>query len=183
MWVIALHSVSLLGPACSLSPSFQLAQAIFEPNLFPYKYSSILKPCHSSYLFAYEDGTDRVFRKIGIHNSDTGELARRKHATEKKSFIEGRKNRIQVTNMITSLDGEEKIQTRFLVGKPTTNRSGVKSRHWWENIKMDHKETDHLENPGIDEWILKWTIQNLAGTTGPGLNWLRIRTNDGLLWW
>jgi hypothetical protein len=26
-----------------------LAQAIFEPNLFPYKYSNILKPSHSSY--------------------------------------------------------------------------------------------------------------------------------------
>ena len=28
-----------------------------EPNLFPYKYSNILKPSHSSYLSAYEDGT------------------------------------------------------------------------------------------------------------------------------
>jgi len=33
------------------------AQAIFEPDLFPYKYSNILKPSHSSYLSAYEDGT------------------------------------------------------------------------------------------------------------------------------
>jgi hypothetical protein len=32
---------------------------------------------------------------------------------KKKSFIRGRKNRIQMANMITSLDGEEKIQTRF----------------------------------------------------------------------
>jgi len=46
---------------------------------------------------------------------------------------------------------------------------------------MDHKETDHLENPGIDERILKWIIQKLAGITGTGLNWLRIRTNGGLL--
>jgi len=32
-----------------------LAQAIFEPNLFPYKYSNILKSSNSSYLTAYED--------------------------------------------------------------------------------------------------------------------------------
>jgi hypothetical protein len=49
--------VSLLGPAPTLSPSFRLAQAIFKPNLFPYKYPNILNPSHSSYLPAYEDGT------------------------------------------------------------------------------------------------------------------------------
>ena len=36
---------------------------------------------HSSYLPAYEDGTDRVFRNVGIYNSDAGELPRRKHTT------------------------------------------------------------------------------------------------------
>ena len=36
--------VSLLGPAPTLSPSYRLAQAIFEPNLFPYKYHNILNP-------------------------------------------------------------------------------------------------------------------------------------------
>jgi len=40
--------------------------AIFEPNLFPYKYPNILKPSHSSYLPAYGDGTEGVFRNIGI---------------------------------------------------------------------------------------------------------------------
>ena len=50
----------------TLSPSFVLAQAIFKPNLFPYKYSNILKPSHSSYISAYEDGRDRVFRNAGI---------------------------------------------------------------------------------------------------------------------
>ena len=54
------------GPAITLSPSFLLAQAIFEPNLFPYKYANILKPSHSSYLPAYVDGTDRMFRNVGI---------------------------------------------------------------------------------------------------------------------
>jgi hypothetical protein len=36
-----------------------LARAIFEPNLCLYKYSNILKPSYSSYLSAYEDGTER----------------------------------------------------------------------------------------------------------------------------
>jgi len=46
------------GSATALSPSFLLAQAIFEPNLFPYKYSNIFKPSHPLYLSAYEDGTE-----------------------------------------------------------------------------------------------------------------------------
>jgi hypothetical protein len=36
--------VSVLGPAPTLSPSFLLAQAIFEPNLFPYKFPNISQP-------------------------------------------------------------------------------------------------------------------------------------------
>ena len=51
------QSTSLLRPAPTLSPSFHLAPAIFEPNLFPYKHSNILKTSHSSYLSAYEGGT------------------------------------------------------------------------------------------------------------------------------
>jgi len=31
------------------------------------------------HLSAYEDGTDRMFRNVGIYNSDAGELPRRKH--------------------------------------------------------------------------------------------------------
>jgi len=52
---------------------YLLAQAIFEPNLFPYEYPNILNPSHSSHLLAYEDGTDSVpkcwhvkFRHRGI---------------------------------------------------------------------------------------------------------------------
>jgi hypothetical protein len=52
---------------------------IFEPNLFPHKYPNILSTSHSSYLPAYEDGTDRVFQNIGISNSEAVELPRRKH--------------------------------------------------------------------------------------------------------
>jgi len=73
------QSVSLLGPAPILSPSFHLAQAIFKPKLFLYKYPNILNSTQSSYLLAHEDGTDRVFQKVGIQNSDAGELPRRKH--------------------------------------------------------------------------------------------------------
>jgi len=46
------------GPTTTLSPSFLLTQAIFEPNLFPYKYSNIFWPSHPSYLTAYEDGSE-----------------------------------------------------------------------------------------------------------------------------
>jgi len=42
------------GPTTTLSPCFLLVQAIFEPNLFPYKYSNIFKLSHSSCLSAYE---------------------------------------------------------------------------------------------------------------------------------
>jgi len=44
-----------------------MAQAIFEPNLFPYYTHKFLKP--SSFYtqrHAYEDVTDRLFRNIGI---------------------------------------------------------------------------------------------------------------------
>ena len=37
------------------------------------------------YLLAYEDGTDGV-PKVDIHNSDAGEISRRKHTTIKKMF-------------------------------------------------------------------------------------------------
>ena len=33
---------------------------------------AILKPIHSLYLPTYEDGTDRMFRSVGIQNSDAG---------------------------------------------------------------------------------------------------------------
>jgi hypothetical protein len=34
-----------------------------------------------SHLLAYEDGTDRVFRNVGILTPDTGEVTKRKHTT------------------------------------------------------------------------------------------------------
>ena len=51
-----LQTIHRLAPTLSLS--FLFAQAIFKPNPFPNKYSNILKPTHSSYLSAYEDGIE-----------------------------------------------------------------------------------------------------------------------------
>jgi hypothetical protein len=60
--------------------TFLMAQANFEPTFSCINISTILKPgYYSSYLPAYEDGTDRVFRNVGIQNSYAGELPRRKH--------------------------------------------------------------------------------------------------------
>ena len=56
-----------------------MAQAIFEPNLFPYKYCNILKPSHFSYLSAYEDGTDSVPKRRHIK-------FRRRGITQKKAY-------------------------------------------------------------------------------------------------
>ena len=53
--------VSRLGHAPSPSPSFQLAQATFKPNLFLYKYPNNLIPGIFPAYTVYEDGTDRVF--------------------------------------------------------------------------------------------------------------------------
>jgi len=36
---------------------------------------------NSSYLPAYEDGKDRVFRNVGIQDSDAAEIPRRKNTT------------------------------------------------------------------------------------------------------
>jgi hypothetical protein len=44
-----------------------LAQAIFEPKVFPYVTPTFLKPSSFyTHLPAYEDGTDRAFRNVGI---------------------------------------------------------------------------------------------------------------------
>ena len=71
--------VSVLGPASTLSPSLLLAQAIFEPNPFPCKYSNILKTSHSSYLSTYEDGTDSVLKRWHIKFIRRGLTQKRAH--------------------------------------------------------------------------------------------------------
>jgi hypothetical protein len=60
--------------------TFLMAQANFEPTFSCINTLTIRKSSYySSYLPAYEDGTDRLFRNVGIQNSDAGELPRRKH--------------------------------------------------------------------------------------------------------
>jgi hypothetical protein len=59
VWVIATHNLFLysdLPPPCH--PPSDWLRLFFEPNLFPYKYPNILNPIYTSYLLAYEDGTD-----------------------------------------------------------------------------------------------------------------------------
>jgi len=66
MWVIALHNLFLYSdppPPCH-PPSYWLR--LFSSQTFSYKYPNILNPSHSSYLSAYEDETDRVFRNVSI---------------------------------------------------------------------------------------------------------------------
>jgi len=40
-----------------------------------------------THLPAYEDGTDRVFRNVGIWISDAGESPKRKHTTRYFMFV------------------------------------------------------------------------------------------------
>jgi hypothetical protein len=45
---------------------YKCGKAIFDPNLFTYKYTKIPNPSYTSYLLAYEDGTDTVFQDVGV---------------------------------------------------------------------------------------------------------------------
>ena len=67
------------GPTPSPSTSFLLAQAIFEPNLLLYDTPTILRFSLSTATCLWR--WNRVFRNVGISNSDAGELPRRKHTT------------------------------------------------------------------------------------------------------
>jgi hypothetical protein len=67
--------------------TFLMAQANFDPPFTCINNLTILKPSYSSYLPAYEDGTDRVFRNVGIQNSDAGELSRKKHTISGVTLI------------------------------------------------------------------------------------------------
>jgi len=51
----------------------------FEPELFSYNYSKFLKPSHSLYLPAYEDGTGSVPKRLNIE-------FRRRGITQKKTY-------------------------------------------------------------------------------------------------
>jgi hypothetical protein len=79
--------VSVLSPHTNDLPNGPhtmtlMAQANFEPTFSCIYTLTILKSSYySSYRPAYEDGIDRVFRNVGIQNSDSGELPRRNHTT------------------------------------------------------------------------------------------------------
>jgi hypothetical protein len=84
-----LHLGSLPSTSCfstKTRPSFRLAQAIFEPNLLPYKYPNNLIPVILPAYTAYGDERDRVFRNVGILNSDAGESLKNKNIKEFISY-------------------------------------------------------------------------------------------------
>ena len=67
MWVVILHSPFLYfdSPLTCHPPSCWLR--LFSSQTFSHiNTSTLLKRSHSSYLPAYEDGTDRVFQNVGI---------------------------------------------------------------------------------------------------------------------
>jgi hypothetical protein len=81
-WLMLCSTTADLSGCASLMciMTFLMAQANFEPTFSCIYTLTILKPSYyfSSYPPAHEDGTDRVFRNVGIQNSDAGELPRRK---------------------------------------------------------------------------------------------------------
>jgi hypothetical protein len=104
--------------------TFLMAQANFEPTFSSINTLTILKSSYSSYLPAYEDRTDRVFRNVGIQNSDAGELPRRKSTT----FTTRRKFKIKNTD-----------KTKYMVtsGDQNTGRS--------HDIKIDSSSFERVE--------------------------------------
>jgi len=57
---------------------------LFSSQTFSRWISELFSNLVIHHLPAYEDGTDRVFRNVGMYNSDTGELPKRKRTTEDK---------------------------------------------------------------------------------------------------
>jgi hypothetical protein len=54
----------------------------------------------------------------------------------------------------------------------------VHTEFWWGDLR----DGDHLEDPGVDRWIiLKWIFKKWDGGAWTGLIWLRIGTGGGLL--
>jgi hypothetical protein len=82
MWVVTLHSLFLYSdPPPPCHPSSDWLRLFSSQTFSLINTTTFLKPSHTSYLPAYEDGTDIVFRNVGIYNSDARELPRRKLTT------------------------------------------------------------------------------------------------------
>jgi len=114
--------------APTLSPSFLLAQAIFEPNLFPYKYSNILKHSHSSYLSAYEDERDSVPKRRHVK-------FRRQGITQKKAY-----NNWNVRFPTTHHRWQRRKTSRFI-------QYSLK-RVWWRHfVAPNWKKTEPRKKP------------------------------------
>jgi hypothetical protein len=110
--------VSVLCPRTNDLPNGPTLTTFFCINT-----STILKPgYYSSYLPAYEDGTERVFRNVGIQNSDAGELPRRKHTTSAKCLFKTTLN-TQPDTTVFVLQGNM-FRPRY---RPS---SGRKNSHW-----------------------------------------------------
>ena len=72
---------SVTGPTSTPSPSFPIGSRYFRAKPFPVWIPQQFSNLVILHLPAYADGTDRVFRNVGISNSDAGQLPRRKHTT------------------------------------------------------------------------------------------------------
>ena len=111
MWVVTHHRLFLYSdpPQPCHPPSYWLR--VFSSQTFsriiPRHFSNLI---HSSHLPAYEDGTDTVFRNVGIYNSEAGELPRRKH----KTFGTERKFEIKSIIIITSKHSTEAFQATLV---------------------------------------------------------------------
>jgi hypothetical protein len=111
---------------------------------------------------------NRLLRKMhGITTDEaTGEL--RKLHNEQLHDLSSSPN---IVNLIKSR------RMRWVVMWQVWRRGGVHTRFWWGD-----REGDHLEDPGVDGWIiLKRIFKKWDREAGTGSNWLRIEIGRGLL--
>jgi len=106
-----------------------------------------------AHLPAYEDGTDRVFRNVGIQTSDVGVLPKRKHATYRT------RRKLEIRNSVSS------IFTSGLSWKNNREPSQTKPKcELKAEVYAKHKSTSFclLAIPAFD---------SIAGLYNRHLNW------------